>query len=187
MAIPWLIGGLVVAAGAALAKKLSEDDDSSSSSNSYDSAAESRRRKEAERERMENERKKKLADLRENFASDGEKRGEDIKKSLQGWITVQFEQSPAFLVELGNEGYKIKHTIRNKRNVSDLLLSENDRFNEIRENLKTYSDFYNVRLDKDIKLIEIDNQIETINSELQQIGQIKSKLSKLQSELYAQL
>lgn len=131
--------------------------------------------------------RKKLADLRENFASDGEKRGEDIKKSLQGWIAVQFEQSPAFLVELGNEGYKIKHTIRNKRNVSDLLLSENDRFNEIRENLKTYSDFYNVRLDKDIKLIEIDNQIETINSELQQIGQIKSKLSKLQSELYAQL
>jgi len=186
MAIPWLIGGLVVAAGAALAKKLSEDDDSSSSS-SYDSAAESRRREEAERERMENERKKKLADLRENFASDGEKRGEDIKKSLQGWITVQFEQSPAFLAELGNEGYKIKRTNRNKQNVSDLLLIKNHRFNEIRENLKIYLDFYNVRLDRDNKLIEIDNQIEKINSELHQIDQLKSKLSKLQSELYAQL
>lgn len=189
MAIPWLIGVVAVAAGAAIVKKLSEDDDSSSSSSSssYDHAAESRRREETERVRAENERKKKLADIRENFASDGEKRREDIKKSLQGWIAVQFEQSPAFLAELGNEGYKIKDTIRSKQNIGDLLPGKSHRFNEVRENLKIYSDFYNVRLDKDTKLIDVSNQIETINSELHQIGQLKAKISKLQSDLYAQL
>ncbi|MDZ4189226.1 MAG: hypothetical protein U1D25_14125 [Hydrogenophaga sp.] len=102
MAIPWLIGALAVAAGAAIVKKLNEDDDSSSS-NDYES--ESKRHEEAESERAEKERQKKLDTARENFARRGERFGSDIAQSLEGWIDVKFEQSPAFLAKLNENGF----------------------------------------------------------------------------------
>jgi len=186
MAIPWLIGGLVLAAGAALVKKLNEDDDNSSSS-SDDYEMESRRREEAERERAENERKKKLKSARENFAIRGESIGVDIAQSLNNWIELDFENSPAFSARLNSKGCKIEHAISNGQDISTLLPSKNHQFDEIRENLKIYSDIYSVRLKKGTKLVEAGQEIEMIESELKQIGKLKAEISRLQRDLSAQL
>lgn len=184
MALPWLIGGLIFAAGTALVKKLNEDDDNSSS---YDYEREARRREEAERERVENERKKKLETARENFAIRGESIGVDIAQSLKSWIEVNFEKSPAFSVKLNSKGYKIEHAISNEQDISTLLPSKNHQFEEIRENLKIYSNIYSVRLKKGAKLVEAGKEIETIESELKQIGKLKSEISRLQSHLSAKV
>lgn len=183
MAIPWLIGGAI----AILVGVLASDDDSSnnSSSSSDDREQEERRRKEAERERAKNERNKKLKAARENFAMRGESIGSDISKSLQGWIEVEFEQSPAFSAKLNSKGYKIEHVIPNEQDVSALLPSKHHQFDEIRENLKTYSDVYSVKLKKGDKLVEVGKKIETIESELKQISRLKAEISRLQSDLSA--
>lgn len=184
MAIPWLIGAIAVAAGAALVKKLNEDDDNSSS---YDHERESRRREEAERERKENERNKRLEAARENFAIRGESFGRDIAHSLNSWIEADFENSPAFSVKLNSNGCKIEHEISNEKDISSLLPSKNHQFDEIRENLKIYSDIYSVRLKKGTKLVEAGKEIEMIESELKQISKLKAEISRLQSDLSAQL
>ena len=181
MALPWLIGGLALAAGAALVKKLNEDDDTSSS---YDYEMESRRREEAERERKENERKKKLEAARENFAIRGESLGRDIAQSLNDWIDVDFENSPAFSAKLNSKGYKIKHAISNEQDISTLLPSKNHQFDEIRENLKVYSDIYRVRLKKGTKLVEAGKEIEMIEAELKQINKLKAEILRLQHESF---
>lgn len=185
MAIPWLIGAVVVAAGTALVKKLSEDDDDNSSDYNYE--RESRRREEAERERSANERKKKIEIARENFAIRGESIGLDIAQSLKSWVEVEFENSPAFSAELNSKGYKIERATSNEQDISTLLPSKNHQFDEIRENLKIYSDIYSVRLKKGSRLIEAGEEIETIESELKQIGKLKAEISRLQSTLSTQL
>ena len=136
---------------------------------------------------MENERKKKLHTARENFAIRGESIGSDIAQSLQGWIEVEFEQSPAFSAKLNSKGYKIEHVIPNEQGVSALLPSKNDQFDEIRENLKIYSDVYSIKLKKGAKLVEAGKKIETIESELKQIGKLKAEVSRLQSDFSDQL
>lgn len=183
MAIPWLIGIAAVAVGTAIVKKLSDDDNRGGDD---DNGEESRRREQAERERKEKDRKKKFADAHENFAIRGERLGEDIKKSLQGWIAVQFERSPAFLVELGDEGYKIKQAGGSNQNISDLLPSKNHQFDEICKNLKVYSDLYSIRLEKEVKLTDVSNEIESINFEIQQIDQIKLEIIRLKNEISSQ-
>lgn len=184
MAIPWLIGAAVIAVGTAVVKKLNEDGDSSSS---YDYDRESRRREKSERERAESDRNKKLQSAHENFAIRGESIGVDIALSLKNWIEVNFENSPAFAAKLNSKGYKIEHVISNERDISTLLPSESHQFDEIRENLKIYSDIYSVRLKKGVNLIEAGKEIEMIETELKQIGKLKAEISKLQSDLSAQL
>lgn len=200
MAIPWLIGG-----AALLIAALASDDDSSNEQ-------EERRRKEAERERAEKERNKKLETARENFAMRGESIGSDIAQSLQGWIEVEFEQSPAFLAklnenmnilgtsfsgllissflppdsaQLNSKGYKIEHAIPNEQDISALIPSSAPPFEKIRENLKFYSLTYSVKLKQGAKLVEAGDEIEMIESELKQIGKLKAEISRLQSDLSA--
>jgi hypothetical protein len=182
MAIPWLIGGAI----ALLVGALASDDDNNNNNNN-NSEQEARRREEAERERAKNERNKKLKAARENFAMRGESIGSDIAQSLQGRIEVEFEQSPAFSAKLNAKGYKIEQVIPNEQGVSALLPDKNHQFEEIRENLKTYSDVYSVKLKKGAKLVEVGKEIETIESELKQIGKLKAQISRLQSDLSAQL
>jgi uncharacterized tellurite resistance protein B-like protein len=183
MAIPWLIGGAVALIAAALAS----DNDSSSSSSSDDRAREARRREAAERERAESERKKKLEIARENFAMRGENIGSDIAQSLQGWIKVKFEQSPAFSAKLNSKGYKIEQVIQNEQSISALLPNNDHQFDEIRENLRIYSEFYNVKLKKSAKLIESGKEIEKIESELKQVSKLKAEISRLKSYLSTQV
>lgn len=186
MALPWLIGGAAALIIAALA---SDDDNSSSSSSSssHDREQEARRREEAERERAQNERKKRLEMAREDFAIRGESIGSDIAQSLQGWIIVKSEQSPAFSAKLNSNGYKIEQSMPNEQNVSALLPSSDHQFDEVRANLKTYSDLYKVKLKKGSKLIEAANELDKIESELNQISQLKAEISRLQSHLCAQV
>ena len=180
MAIPWLIGIAAVAVAAALA---SDDDNSSSNSSSNDREREARRREEAERERAENERKNKLQAAHKNFAMHGERIGSDVAQSLQGWIEVNFEQSPAFSVKLNSKGYKIENTVSSEQSISTLLPSSDLQFNEIHDNLKIYSDIYNVKMKRGVKLVEAGEEIETIKSELQKIRQLKAEMRKLYSYL----
>jgi hypothetical protein len=178
MAIPWLIGGAIALLAGALA--------SSDSDESNDREQEARRRKEAERERAEKERNKKLETARENFAMRGESIGSDIAQSLQGWIEVKFEQSPAFSTKLNSKGYKIEHALSNEQDISALIPSSAPPFEKIRENLKIYSDTYSVKLKQGAKLVEAGEEIEMIESELKQISKLKAKISRLQSHLSAQ-
>lgn len=182
MALPWLIGGAIALLAGALA---SSDSDSDSSSN--DREREARRREEAERERAENERKNKLKAARDNFTMRGESIGADVAQSLQGWIEVNFEQSPAFSVKLNSKGYKIENAILNKQSISSLLPGSDLQFNEIHGNLKIYSDIYSVKLKQGIKLIKAGKEIEEIKSELQQIGKLKAEMCRLQSHLSAKV
>lgn len=183
MALPWLIGAAVVYGAKKLADKLTEDDDD----DSFDDQRASRRQEEAERARTENERKKKLKTTRDNFAIRGESIGLDIAQSLKSWIEVEFQNSPAFSAELNSTGCKIERATSNEHDISTLLPYKNHEFDEIRENLKIYSQIYSVRLKKGAKLFEAGDEIETIESELDQIGKIKAEISRLQSALSAQL
>lgn len=183
MALPWLIGGAI----ALLAGALASSDSDSSSSSSNDREREARRREEAERERAENERKNKLKAARENFTMRGESIGADVAQSLQGWIEVNFKQSPAFSVKLNSKGYEIAYATSNERSIIALLPSSSPQFDKIQENLKIYSDIYNVELKQGVKLVEAGEEIETIKFELQQIGKLKAEMSRLQSHLSAKV
>lgn len=183
MALPWLIGGLVVLAGRQIVKKLNESDDNGDRD---DEREHRRRREEAERERSESERKKKLDAARENFAMHGEGIGLDIALSLQGWIEVQFERSPAFSARLNSKNGKT-YTIANEQDMRTLLPSENHQFDRIRENLKIYSNTYSVRLKKGVKLVEVEKEREVLESELKQIGRLKAEISRLHSAISSQL
>jgi hypothetical protein len=178
MAIPWLIGIAAVAVAAALA---SDDDNSSSSSN--DREREARRREEAERERAENERKNKLQAAHKNFAMQGERIGLDVAQSLHGWIEVNFEQYPAFSVKLNSRGYKIENAVASEQSSSNLIPSSDLQLSKIHDNLKIYSDIYKVKMKEGVNLIEARKEIETIESELQKIRQLKAEMRKLQSHL----
>ena len=201
MALPWLIGGAIALLVGTLA---------SSDSSSNDREQEARRREEAERERAENERNKKLVTARENFAMRGESMGSDIAQSLQGWIEVKFEQSPAFSAQLdksalttvvtslfvvlaaraaqqNSKGDKIDHAISNEKSISALLPSSGSQFDKIKGNLKIYSDTYSVKLKQGAKLVETGKEIETIESELKQIRNLKAEMSRLQIHLSTQV
>lgn len=191
MAIPWLIGGLVLVAGKALIKKLNEDDNSSSSN---DTGGESRRREEAERERTDNERNKKLNIAHENFAILGESIGLDIAQSLQGWIKVEFVKSPAFSANLDSKdssGMWFSNlevsTSKNEGSINAIIPSSTPQFEKIRKNLKVYSGAYNVKMKQGEKLTEAGREIEMIETELEQISKIKAEISKLQSDLSAKI
>ena len=183
MALPWLIGAAALYAAKKLGDKFMDDDDDD---DSYDYERASRRREEAEHERAENERKKKLETAHENFATRGESIGLDIAHSLKGWIEVNFKNSPAFSAKLNPKGYKTEHAIQNEQEICSLLPGS-QQFDEIREKLKNYSAIYKVRMEKGAKLVEAGEEIETIESELGQIGKLKAEISKLQSDLSARL
>ena len=77
MALPWLIGGAIVAGIAAY--KAFSDDDSSSSSSSDSDAAERHLRENAEKERKERERSKKLEVAKEEFKKQGRIFGKNLE------------------------------------------------------------------------------------------------------------
>lgn len=161
----------------------SNNDDSSS----YDHEREKRHREEAKRERAKNERKKKLDIANENFLLRGESIGSALAQSLSGWIDVKFEKLPAFAAKLNSSGYKINHTITDEKTIQTLLLKGDSKFDETRENLKTYSNFYVVKLQKEQKLIETSKELEIIESELDQIMKIKVEIYLLKSNISAQM
>ena len=180
MALPWLIGGLAIAGVTALVKKFGEDDDD----DSYDYESASRRR--AVHERAERERQKRLETECESFLIRGESIGVDISKSLKDWIEVDFENSPAFLVKLDSEGEDNDSLNSSTQNITDFFPRfsvKNDLFDEIRENLEIYCESYSVKLKKGDKLVKAEKEIKVIESELQQIAQLKAEISRVKRDL----
>ncbi|OYU12584.1 MAG: hypothetical protein CFE38_06165 [Comamonadaceae bacterium PBBC1] len=181
MALPWLIGGLAIAGVTALVKKLSEDDDDD---DSYDYESASRRR--AVHERAQIDRQKRLETENENFLIRGESIGVDLSKSLKNWIEVDFEKSPAFLIKLTSESENNESPNPSAQNVTDFLPRfsvKNDLFEEIRKNLKIYTESYSIKLKKCDKLVNAEKEFKVVESELQLIDLLKVEISRIKREL----
>ncbi len=176
MALPWLIGGVVLAIGAAIA---SSDDDERECERDWERDWE--RERERERERAEDERKKQKEAARENFAIGGERIGADIEQSLRGWIEVKHDKSPSFSATLSSRGYKIKNESPTTDSLAGLVTAKGRFFDAVRENLKIYSDVYAVTLNRGSELTEAQEQLEKIDAELLQVKQLKAEISRIKA------
>lgn len=188
MALPWLIGAAVVGVVSAIAKAVSDDTPSSSSS-SDSSAEERRRREEAAQARAERERTEKKAHARQVFAETGAAYGKDLTESLQGWVDVRSEE-PCFRSRLNTSGCTVPDVADNGAlPVMELLFQAYPRPNAdartTLENLEFYGMLYDVRLKAGTRMRRRAAEIDRIDEQLSQLGNMKKRLRQLEQELAA--
>lgn len=181
MALPWLIGALVVGIAA---KVLSSDSDDDKESRA-DRDREERRREELERERHENERRKKQASAQENFAARGEKMGTDIAQSLRGWIEVQFEKTPAFSVRLTKNGHQAPDSsaAENAKRIRATMPNGYPKHVAVQEHLEIFTKYYAVNVSDGVNLINAKTAIKEIERDLVAIESLKIKITAAKNTL----
>lgn len=186
MALPWLIGGAIIAIGAAILSddKEEKEDEARRERRRAERRAEEeaeRRKVQQEQQRIANESKEKKQSLLANFSRKGEAIGIDIAQSLEGWVDIKHTHSPLFTAELNSSGYYLP----NERSESLILVPETQglSFDTINENLESYTDVYGVELSQGKLLKEHLAEIEKIDTTLQEIQQIQTAASKLKEKI----
>ena len=194
MPLPWLIGAAVVGIGTAIAKSVSDSNDRKAEAQRRaereqeqarkEREAEAQRRAELERERVRKEREQRLRSARENFLLRGERIGSDIAQSLQGWIEVKYENTPAFVSQLQPTGFSLKSNHPNKSKIEELIPTKGVSFEDARKNLDFYSSAYAVTLQQGAKLTKAIKEIIEIEKELNEISQLKENISNIKTRIF---
>ena len=194
MPLPWLIGAAVVGIGTAIAKSVSDSNDRKAAEQRRaereqeqarkERAAEAQRRAELERERVRKEREQRLRSARENFLLRGERIGSDIAQSLQGWIEVKYENTPAFLAQLQPTGFSLKSNHPNKGKIEKLIPAKGVSFDNARKNLDFYSSTYAATFQPGTNLTKAIEEISEIEKELNEISQLKEKISNIKTRIF---
>lgn len=192
MALPWLIGAAVVSIGAAIAKSVSDDNDRKAEAQRRsereqeqtrkEREAEAQRRAELERERVKKEREQRLRLARENFLLHGERIGFDIAQSLEGWIEVKYEKTPAFMAEIQPSGFPIKNNHTNKSELEEILPENLGTLDDVRKDLDFYLSKYAIKIEQGANFTKAIKEINEIEKELNQINQLKKKILNIKKE-----
>lgn len=127
MAIPWLIGGLIVGGAALAAKALSSDDDGD------DGKEERRRRREAERKRKEREQAEKKQAIEDNIQDEGDRKSTEFKQILNGVVDVSYDSKKPFKYEITEDNSS------DDSELGDLMRSLNDSVREMDESMKRFA------------------------------------------------
>lgn len=193
MPLPWLIGAAVVGIGTAIAKSVSDSNDRKAEAQRRaereqeqarkERAAEAQRHAELERERVRKEREQRLRSARENFLLRGERIGSDIAQSLQGWIDVKYEKTPAFVAELQPTGFAVRSNHPNKSKLEELIPAKLGLSDDAHKNLAFYSSAYSATLQQGTNLTKAIKEISEIEKELNEIGQLKEKISNIKIKI----
>lgn len=181
MALPWLIGALIVSAGAAIAKSISDDNEREKEAQRI-AEREREKKAEIERERIKKEHEKKLQSAHENFLLRGERIGSDISQILQGWIRIEYEKNPAFTVTLEKNGLSFRNNLKNQDEFEDIFSMNEEIFYNAKKNLNIYSKTYAVNLKQDNNLTKATKEISDIEKELNQINQLKKRIFSIKTK-----
>ena len=189
--VPYLIAAAVVGVGTGIAKLVSNNREAEARRSAElereharkEREAEAQRRAELERERVRKEREQRLRSARENFLLRGERIGSDIAQSLQGWIEVKYENTPAFVAQLQPTGFSVKSNHPNKSKLEELIPEKIRSFDDARKNLDFYSSAYAATLQQGTNLTKAINEISKIEKELNEISQLKINISNIKTKI----
>lgn len=184
MALPWLIGALVVGAVSAVVKAVNSDDNSSSSSNSSsDEDAVRRRRAAAEEQRLKKEKETERADVQAAFKRRGEVIGRNLTESLDGWMAVRAADSAPFRASLTSAGYIVPAPREDAATAVEVLLwsslERDDELNLIVQNLNFFGSVYDVQLRGGDQLRRTLGELHVIAQREEELLQLKRKLLTL--------
>lgn len=186
MALPWLIGGAIVAGIAAY--KAFSDDDSSSSSSSDSDAAERHLRENAEKERKERERSKKLEVAKEEFKKQGRIFGKNLAKSLPSELlkaTSREEFELYFDLKKGRLQLDMEHASRRDLHlffsIDGLgeILTKSALEKETIENLVIFSELYKPEFQYGAEFQKKKERIKSLDKGIQELQEIKKLLMKM--------
>lgn len=194
MALPWLIGALVVGAVGAIANAVGGDDSSSSSNSSSNSgsgrneAEERRRRDAAEQKRHADERDKRRVDARAEFAQRGATLGRNLADSLQELVQVEGMGMDAFLARLTVSGYRLQAARRGGEPVAGLLnLSPelDGKMDQTLQNLDFFGAAFDVRLQGSRKLHAVLGELNGLTAQSNELASLKRRIRKLERGIAA--
>jgi hypothetical protein len=191
MALPWLIGALVVGAASAIAAAVSGDDSSSSSgsSGSGNNEAEERRRREtAEQKRRTEERDQRRADARAEFSQRGAAIGRNLASAMEEWVQVDGMGNDAFLARLTSSGYRLQAARRMARPVGTLLELSPDldgKLDQTMLNLDFFGATYDVQLHGARGLHAALGELNGLNAQAQELASLKQRIGKLERGMAA--
>lgn len=190
MALPWLIGAALIGAGSYIAKKLSEEEEE----REREERRERRREREAQ-ERAEQARRAKAleeqkhAKIRE-FVAQGEEQTEDFKQLLNGLVSVEYIQDPAFCAKLSDESDTVNTmesgSYMRVRQVSNPFVVTHkldilDR--RTRDSLTHFETFYQVELRPEPAISEANEQLNYAEEALAKLSHFRQKLEHKRNKL----
>lgn len=190
MALPWLIGALVVGAASAIAAAVSGDDSSSSSgSSSGNNEAEERRRREAaQQKRRTEERDQRRADARAEFSQRGAAMGLNLASAMEEWVEVDGMDNDAFLARLTSSGYRLQAARRTAKPVETLLELSPDldgKLDQTMQNLDFFGATYDVQLHGARGLHAALGKLNGLNAQAQELASLKQRIGRLKRGMAA--
>lgn len=197
MALPWLIGGAVLAGAALVGKALSSGDDDDDYEN--DNGEEERRRREAERERKEREKREKKEAIYNSVMKEGDEQSVLFQEMLFGVVEVSYDTSTPFKYQIDEDEYiddpelrdllkslsdstKILEMSLNKSAISSL--SDLEILDACTlSNLEKLFSFYEVDLSPSQYLKNQSSKLSGQKEQLEKVEQLQEQLSKYKKKI----
>lgn len=186
MALPWLIGALVVGAVGAIASAVKGDDSSSSSSSSNNEDEERRRREAAYEKRIKEARDVRRTDARAEFKRQGEVMGSNLIDSLTDWVVVSTSDNQPFKASLTSSGYRMRPThdsaAKPIENLLRLSLEADNELNLMIQNLDFFGSIYDVQLQGAENLCRKLDELNTLAHQQEELTKLKREIRKFERE-----
>lgn len=165
MALPWLIGGLIVGGAALVTKALSDNDGDDGDDGEEERR---RRRRRAEEERRANEREEQLCSIKSSVKSRGEESSTVFTQMLSEMFHVTYSSDRKFQAILEDDGNLRINT------VAPLKLEGLD--SSTLKNLQRFKMYYNVDVAPSSRLSDIQKELADKQQQLQELQEYYSQL-----------